>query len=208
VTEPPAPALPELDLAAVVAWLPAPPGSRPVLVAVDGPSSSGKSSFSERLAAALPRAAVVHTDDLAWHHGVLSWDGLLVAHVLPPVRAGRAVRYRPPAWEERGRPGAVEVPAGLTHLLVEGVGVSRASLHDEFDVAFWVRTPRATRQARDEVRLAAGEMSPAGYAGWMAEEEAHFAADRPWERADAVVDGTPELPHDPATELVVAAHPV
>ena len=53
-----------------------------------------------------------------------------------------------------------------------------------------MRTPRATRQARDEVRLAAGEMSPAGYAGWMAEEQAHFAADRPWERADAVVDGS------------------
>ena len=190
MTEPPAVAFVELDLADLVAWLPPPLGSRPVLVAVNGPSSSGKSSFSERLAAALPRAAVVHTDDLAWHHGVLSWDGLLVAHVLPPVRAGRAVRYRPPAWEQRDRPGAVEVPAGLTHLLVEGVGVGRASLHDEFDVRLWVQTPRAVRQARDEVRVAAGEISPAGYAGWMAEEEAHLESDRPWERADAVVDGT------------------
>ena len=190
MTEPPAVALTELDLADLAAWLPAPGGSRPVLVAVNGPSSSGKTSFSARLAAALPRAAVVHTDDLAWHHGVLSWDGLLVAHVLPPVRAGRAVRYRPPAWEERGRPGAVEVPGGLTHLLVEGVGVGRASLHDEFDVRLWVQTPPGTRQARDAVRVGAGEMSPAGYAGWMAEEDANFSADRPWERADAVVDGS------------------
>ena len=30
------------------------------------------------------------------------------------------------------------------------------------------------------------------------------AADRPWERADAIVAGRPELPYDPATELFVA----
>ena len=32
-------------------------------------------------------------------------------------------------------------------------------------------------------------MSPTDYDAWMAEEEAHFAADRPWERADLVVAG-------------------
>ena len=144
----------------------------------------------------LPRAAVVHTDDLAWHHGVLSWDAMLRDEVLAPVRAGRAVRFRPPAWEQRGRPGAVEVPAGLTHLLVEGVGVGRASLHAAFDVRLWVETPRAVRDQRDEVRLAAGEMSAADYASWMAEEDAHLAADRPWLRADVVVDGAWTGPTD------------
>jgi hypothetical protein len=38
----------------------------------------------------------------------------------------------------------------------------------------------------------------------MAEERPFLAADRPWERAGLVVAGTPGLPHDPATELVVA----
>jgi hypothetical protein len=31
-----------------------------------------------------------------------------------------------------------------------------------------------------------------------------LAADRPWERADVIVSGTPELDHDPVDEVVVA----
>jgi hypothetical protein len=42
---------------------------------------------------------------------------------------------------------------------------------------------------------------------WEAEERPFLAVERPWERADLVIDGAPELPPDPATELVVAAHP-
>ena len=55
--------------------------------------------------------------------------------------------------------------------------------------------------------MAAGETSPAGYAAWMAEENPFQLADRAWERATAIVCGTPELPHDPRTEVVVAAPP-
>jgi hypothetical protein len=40
------------------------------------------------------------------------------------------------------------------------------------------------------VRLADGEMSAEDYASWMAEEDGHFVADRPWERAAIIVDGT------------------
>lgn len=174
----------------------------PVLVAVNGPSSSGKTTFAARLTALLPRPAVVHTDDLAWHHGVLDWDSLLVTGIVRPVRAGRAVSYRPPAWDARQRPGAIEVPAGISHLVVEGVGVGRASLHDEFDLRIWVDTPRTTRLARDRVRVEAGEMSPTDYASWMAEEDAHFAADQPWERADLVVDGLLDLDEPAARALL------
>lgn len=177
----------------------------PVLVAVNGPSASGKTTFAGRLAALLPNAAVLHTDDLAWFHGVLSWDGLLRDGVLGPVRAGEAVSYRPPAWEERDRPGAVVVPAGLSHLVVEGVGVGRASLHDEFDVRVWVQTPAEVLRARERARGAAGElMSPQSEASWMAEENAHFAADRPWARADLVVDGSAPL-DEPALRAFFAA---
>jgi hypothetical protein len=37
------------------------------------------------------------------------------------------------------------------------------------------------------VRVQAGEISPDGYASWMAEERPFLAADRPWERAHLVV---------------------
>ena len=72
--------------------------ARPAIVAVNGNSSSGKTSLSRRVAGVLPQCAVLHTDDLAWHHGVFSWDELLINDVLPALRDGRALDYRPPAW--------------------------------------------------------------------------------------------------------------
>src|SRR5580698_6678913 len=46
--------------------------------------------------------------------------------------------------------------------------------------------------------------SPPDDAGWMAEEIPFNTAQRTWERADLIVCGTPEIPFDPVTEIVVA----
>jgi hypothetical protein len=76
---------------------------RPAVVPVNGHSSSGKTTLAGQLTTRLPAAAVLHTDDLAWHQGVLAWDVLLCNDVLPVVRTGAALDYRPPAC----RPGPV-----------------------------------------------------------------------------------------------------
>ena len=208
--EPPAgPWRPE-PVASVAARLAAPagpPGGRPAVVAVDGRSSSGKTSLSRRLAEAVEGAAVVHTDDVAWWHAAFDWAGLLAEGVLEPVRAGRAVAYRPPGWVSRDRPGAVTVPAGITLLVVEGVGSSRRALAHLLDASVWVQSDLEELDRRNAARVQAGEISPGDFDSWMAEEVAFLAADRPWERADLVVTGTPSLPHDARTELVVADPP-
>jgi hypothetical protein len=41
----------------------------------------------------------------------------------------------------------------------------------------------------------------------MVEEIPFLAAQRPWERVDLVICGTPLIAFDPATELVVASPP-
>ena len=75
------------------------------VVAVDGRSGSGKSTAAQRIAATIPGAAVLRTDDVAWHHSYFDWTGLLRDGVLDPVRRGRLpVSYRPPAWSARSRP--------------------------------------------------------------------------------------------------------
>lgn len=177
---------------------------RTSVVAVDGHSSSGKSSLGRRLQAALPSAGLLHTDDLAWHHGVFSWDTLLVGEVLPVVLSGAPLRYRPPAWVERGRDGEVALPGGLAVLIVEGVGASQASVRQELDVAVWVETREPTRLARDAVRVAAGETSPADYLSWMAEENAHMIVDQPWLSADMVVSGDDRSGPDDGTVRILA----
>ena len=175
----------------------------PAVLAVDGRSASGKSTFAARLTAAIDGAALVHSDDLAWYDSVLDWDHLLVEGVLGPLRAGLAVDYVPPAWEERGRSGSIRVPRGADPLVLEGVGASRRSLADVVTLAVWVETPEPVRWARDEQRVADGETTREIQRSWFVEEDAHLRADAPWSRARWIVSGDPQLPLDPARELCV-----
>jgi hypothetical protein len=83
-------------VAELSALLPPGPG-RVGVVAVDGHSASGKTTLAERLAAALPLAAVPHTDDLAWHHSVFDWRELLAegcSSRCAPVTRSRTGRRR------------------------------------------------------------------------------------------------------------------
>jgi hypothetical protein len=178
--------------------------ARPAVVAVNGHSSSGKTTLAGRLGAGLPASAVLHTDDLAWHQGVFAWDGLLRNEVLPVVRDGEALDYRPPRWQARSRTGSITLPGSLAYLLVEGVGASQSSIRDLLDLVLWVETDEPTRLARDQVRVAEGQMSPDDYAGWMAEENAYTTRERPWEHADLVVYGGDSIPHDPDRQAVIA----
>jgi hypothetical protein len=180
---------------------------RPLIVAIDGRSASGKTTLAGRVSDALPATAVVHTDDIAWFHSRFGWADL-AAQVLEAARAGAPVTFRPPAWEERNRDGAIELPSGLRLLLLEGVGASRAELTPLLDARLWVQAERTVTDRRDDRRISGGEVTQSGVAGWMAEELPFVAARRPWEHADLVVAGTPSLPHDPRTEIVVADGPL
>jgi hypothetical protein len=174
------------------------------LVAVDGRGSGGKTSLSARLAATIPGTVVVHTDDIAWNHAVLAWDDLLVEGILKPVRAGRAVSYRPPQWDLRERAGSIDVPADCPLLIVEGVGSGRRSLADHYDAVIWVESPAALTEERNGARVAAGETTPENYELWMAEENPFVEEQRTWERADLVVAGYPVVHADQITEVVIS----
>lgn len=176
---------------------------RPAIIGLNGHSSSGKTTLGRQVAATLPGCAVLHTDDLAWHHGVFSWDRLLIDDVLPVVRSGAPLSFRPPAWVTRSREGAIAVPGDLHYLILEGVGATQASVRGELAVAIWVETDEPTRLARDAERVAAGEISAHSYAGWMAEENAYVTADRPWEHADLVINGG-DAHRDRDSQVVIA----
>ena len=164
--------------------------------AVDGRGGAGTSTLARRLAPALPDAAVVGTDDIAWNHSIFGWSDALVDGVLRPYRAGAAVSYRPPGWVRHGRDGAVEVADTVRLLIVEGVGASRTELIDWLDASIWVQSDFAEAERRGIARdIASGvngdaEATTAFWHTWMAEELPFFEADRPWERADLILAGT------------------
>jgi uridine kinase len=182
-----------------------------VVVAVDGRSAGGKTTLAQRLVAAHPAAALVHTDDVAWNHSFFGWDDVLAAGVLEPARRGEVVTFRPPPWEEHERPGAIEVPAGTRLLVVEGVGSSRRALADLVDASVWVQSDVVEARRRGIARDIQLGRTPAAavdfWDRWDAEEVAFLAADRPWERADVIACGTPGLTDVPVstTEVLVAS---
>ncbi|HET8987266.1 MAG TPA: hypothetical protein VFN43_02050 [Humibacillus sp.] len=166
------------------------PDGRGVLL-VDGRSGSGKSTFAAR-AAELLGGAVVHSDDLAWHHDAFAWDDLALAHVIEPWRRGEDVDYRPPGWVTHDRDGSVTVAADLGVLVVEGVGAGRTTLARHADVVVWVQSDHdeaRERGLRRDVELGrTPQEAERFWDEWMAAEEPFLAEDRPWERADLVVN--------------------
>jgi hypothetical protein len=190
---------------------------RPVIVAIDGRSNNGKTSLAGRIGELVPGSVVVHTDDIAWAHSRFGWDDLLIGGVLAPVHRGERVSYRPPRWVEHGREGSVEVPADCPLLIIEGDGAGRREVAHLIDALIWVQSDEGEaerrRLARDRspgaLDLANKPLggAPLDHAGWMAEEVPFNAAQRTWERADVIVCGTPQIPYDPSTEIVVAPPP-
>jgi hypothetical protein len=187
---------------------------RPAVLAVDGRSNNGKSTLAARISELVPGSVVVHTDDIAWEHSRFGWADLLIDGILAPAHQGRSVSYRPPRWEEHGREGSIEVPAGCPLLIIEGVGAGRRQVAHLIDTLIWVQADERETGRRAAARAAnppaadlanqAADGAPIDDEGWMAEELPFNAAQRTWERADIIICGTPEIPHDPDTELVIA----
>ena len=178
----------------------------PVIVALDGRSNNGKTTLAARMAAVAAGSAVVHIDDIAWQHSRFGWADLLIDGILTPASQGEPVSFRPPRWQDHGRSGCITVPAGCSLLIVEGVGAGRIETSNLIDWLIWVQADQGEADQRGLDRVGRPGQAPTilDTQEWMAEEVPFVAADRAWERADLVACGSPELAHDPATQIVVA----
>ncbi len=171
---------------------------RPAIVAVDGRSGAGKSTLAAALAAASGGGQVVHTDDFAWHEPFFGW-GHVLRDALVELHETGALDFTPPAWAARGRKGAVIVPPGTGLVVVEGVGASQREVTDLLDAVVWVQSDDALTEQRGIARdIAEGvngdeAQTIAFWFEWIGVERPFLAGDRPWERADVVVAGTPVL---------------
>jgi energy-coupling factor transporter ATP-binding protein EcfA2 len=195
------------DLAAEA--LDAPPRLGPVrLVVVDGPSGSGKTTFAGRLAGTLPagtRVAVVHTDDLVdgWADQFGFWPRL-DRGVLAPLRRGRPGRYRAYDWTA-GRFGGWRYLPVPDVLIVEGSTTARAAVREELSLSVFLDAPEAVRRSRVLARDGDGVAAPLGV--WMAAERAHFAAERPADWVNHLMDGGVIVEDDPKREYLELPRP-
>jgi uridine kinase len=192
------------DLAATVLARPARLGSVR-LVAVDGPSGGGKSTFAARLAGAVRAAgasvSVVNTDDLldGWNDMLTFWPRL-EQWVLGPLRAGRPGAYRRYDWYAGAFSNGWQAVPVTDVLVLEGVTSARRVIRAELTLLVWVTAPRDVRFARSIARD--GEHTRSSLLAWTRAEDAHFAVDATELAADVVVEGAPgDQDFDPEAEL-------
>lgn len=171
------------------------------LICVEGPSGAGKTTLAQALRRGVrdrlrgPRrkadcrhVALLHMDNL-----YPGWDGLaegmqiLARDVLGPLREGRPGRFRRYDWVA-GELAEERMVQPVDVLVVEGVGSGASAVADAVTCLVWVETPQALRTRRGVDRD--GEQMREPLARWQQQEAEMFTRERPWERADAVVDGT------------------
>ncbi len=123
-----------------------------------------------------------------------------------PFHRGELVSFRPPGWAGHGRQGSIQVPAGCPVLIIEGVGAGRSEVSELIGAMVWVQADQQEAEWRSLARVGQpGEARTVGdHRGWMTEEDPFLTGQRPWERADLLVAGTPQIPFDRTSELVVA----
>lgn len=207
-------------------WLPT---SR-VLVAIDGPDGSGKTTFADRLAASLSDrpVIVVHVDGFlnrsAVRHarGRLSPEGFwrdsydyeaLRAYVLDPLRRIGPACYRPscydPTTDTDQLADAVPVPSDAV-VLVEGLFLHRAELVDRWDASIFLHVPFAETARRMSLRDGS-HPSPehSSMRRYVDGQRLYYAAARPWDRATLVVDNSGDEPRiiDPRQASALAHQP-
>jgi uridine kinase len=155
------------------------------VVAIDGPSGAGKTDFAAALAERLPRALVVHLDDM-----YPGWDGLSQAvadvhdQILAPLARGEHAAYRRWDWENDRYAEWHRLPP-TSLLLLEGVGSGAQPGWQLESALIWLEAGRDERFRRGIERDGASYLPH--WQRWAASEDALFAADRTRARADIIV---------------------
>jgi uridine kinase len=174
------------------------------MVAVDGPSGAGKTTFADRLARALTalgrRVEVVHTDELldGWDDQFTFW-ARLDEDVLTPMERGRPGWHPVYDWARKRFDGerTVGVPDVL---IVEGATSARPEAYPRLSLSVFLTADRGVRWER--VLARDGPAIEVPLRRWMAAEDDFFAASGIAERVDRLVDGVARVGHDPESEYV------
>ncbi len=172
-------------------------GSRgkPLVIAIDGHSGGGKSTFARALGADLD-AALLSTDDFAWWHSLFDWPQMLIEQGLQPLLLGQHLDYRPAAWIERGREGSITA-AAREFIIVEGVGAAQTAMRAAIDVIVWVQSDVDEAERRGIARDLGERPDPVEakrfWDDWQSAEAPFQEQQRTWEFADLIVCGTPDV---------------
>jgi para-aminobenzoate synthetase len=154
------------------------------VVAVDGPSGSGKSELADRLVKRLG-AMLVRVDELVpgWH-GLASMPPVVARDLLAPLAAGEVASVRRWNWVD-DRPGDRLDVRPEPFLVLDGCGSGSRVIRPYLSMLVWVDAPADVRRARAMARD--GAVFEPWWDVWAAQERALFATEQTKGAADVRV---------------------
>ncbi|MET9631356.1 (d)CMP kinase [Lentzea sp. NPDC006480] len=161
------------------------------LVAVDGPTGAGKSTFAEKLAEQLG-AQLIKTDHFAtWEDPTTLWWPKL-ARALDAIENGQEAGYRITDWSA-GFPREDEGPevtiSPQRTIILEGFSSARKAIAPKLSLAIFVEHgDEASRLERAVARD--GERHRHHFIRWQQYERGWFVVDKTRARADYVVSSS------------------
>ena len=164
--------------------------ARPILIAIDGPAGSGKTSLANQLASNLNSATTIHMDDL--YNG---WEDALTATltrhleewILHPLAEHKSVKYQKFDWTSSAYGPPVEI-TDINLLILEGVGAAQARIRQQADLTIWIEVGPQMGLAR--VLNRDGAQILPHMLKWQERESAHFIKDQTKENCQIFVDGS------------------
>ncbi|MFV8829773.1 uridine kinase family protein [Alkalihalobacterium sp. APHAB7] len=172
-----------------------------LLIGIDGCGGSGKSTLATKLKDHGSNITVVHMDDFYLPTSQIiklspekkpigadfDWKRVL-NQVLEPLSNNQEGHYQRYDWEKDDLVEWHTVPIGGI-VIVEGVYSIREELAAKYDLTIWVDCPRETRLLRGLERDGE-EARDMWENNWMVSEDIYVIEQKPFERADLVVNGT------------------
>ena len=151
------------------------------VVAVDGPSGSGKSDLADRLARRLG-SPILRVDELVpgWH-GLAAMPPVVARELLEPLAAGEVATVRRWNWVD-DRPGELLDVLPSPFLVLDGCGSGSRVIRPYLSLLLWVDAPEEIRRARAMARD--GEVYAPWWDVWAAQERELFAAEQTKAAAD------------------------
>lgn len=160
------------------------------MIAIDGPSGAGKTTFADAVADELglrtgTRPQVVHMDDIfpGWD-GLSEAVGLVTESVLTPLSRGEDGRFRRWDWLTGSRAEWLDVPRA-DWLVLEGVGCGSRPCRPHLAALAWIEADRDVRMTRGIERD--GESFRPHWERWALQEQELFAAEGTRDNADVVL---------------------
>ncbi|OGK29522.1 hypothetical protein A3B02_02245 [Candidatus Roizmanbacteria bacterium RIFCSPLOWO2_01_FULL_42_14] len=141
-----------------------------VIVAIDGRSGSGKSSFAKKLQEFLPESRIVHLDEFDLYEGSPNIQRLIEKVISPLITNSKKAEI----------------------VILEGVFALREKLLAYYDYKIWVDCPKEIgfeRGLKRDIALNGIDNSDRWRDYWLPKEEEYIASENPHAKADVVVDG-------------------